>query len=279
MRHRGKKRFAEAPDRDILRSGHRPRFVPDDGDEGGTIMADQAWPWARRLGLWLASATLTLTALHGVVTICWFTHGCGALGPVVNQYGYLFSLTAEQNLPTWFATILLYSAALGFAVVAATRPAGTAGRGYWIGLVVLCLYLSLDEATDLHGLWPKIDVGHGYAGWRAGFAWVAFGGLLVLAVGAVYLRWVLALPARVRWLFLAAGATYVTGGLGFEVLGSLVADETFFTPAYLMISTAEETLEMLGVVILLVGIATVVEGERPAVHAWTGEGPQGISRA
>jgi hypothetical protein len=80
------------------------------------------------------------------------------------------------------------------------------------------------------------------------------GAVVVAAVGLVALRWALSLPEQTRNAFIIAGIVYVAGGLGFELIGSQVADETFLNPAYLLASGLEETLEMCGVVIMLVGV-------------------------
>jgi hypothetical protein len=216
-----------------------------------------ARPFHIRLGLSLAAAVLVLAALHGFVMTCWSGPVCGAIQPAVDNFGYLVDMAREKNIPAWFSVALLLTVALAAAVLGAVA---TVGRHGWAWLAILFGYLSLDEATDLHGLWPMLfDFYSITDGPFRLFLWVVPGAVLVVVIGLAFLRWTLALPRRTGLYFLTAGAVFVTGGIGFEVAGAMVADATFFTPAYLVAVTLEETLEMLGVVIMLTGLAAHAE--------------------
>jgi hypothetical protein len=69
-------------------------------------------------------------------------------------------------------------------------------------------------------------------------------------------RFLFHLPARVRYLTVAAGCTYVVGALGMEVPGAYVrAVYGADTIAYAVMTTIEETLEMLGAVVFLYAMA------------------------
>jgi hypothetical protein len=212
-----------------------------------------ARPFHIRLGLSLGAAVLVLAALHGFVMTCWSASVCTAMQPAVDNFGYLVDMAREKNIPAWFSAALLLTVAIGAAVLGAVATVGQRG---WFWLAILFGYLSLDETTDLHGLWPMMFDLYGVTdGQFQLFLWVVPGAILVAIIGIAFLRWVLALPRRTRVYFLAAGTVFVTGGIGFEVVGALVADATYFTPAYLVAVTLEETLEMLGVVIMLMGLA------------------------
>lgn len=195
---------------------------------------------------------VTLTGLHAGTIYCWYSQACGALMGLVDRVGYLFDLNREGNLPTWFSTVQLLLVALSVRTVG--RGAREAGEWAlpWNGLAVLFVYLSLDEATDLHFYW-----GVGLSAPESAadlYAWLVPGIVLSASVGLAYLRWVLSRAPRVRVHFIAAGAVYVLGAIGFEYVGSLVVDETFFNLPYLVASTIEEVLEMLGVLIMLRGV-------------------------
>ena len=87
------------------------------------------------------------------------------------------------------------------------------------------------------------------------------GAVIILIVVAYFIRWVLSLHPRTRNLFFIAGATYVLGGLGLETIGAFIADSTFLNPEYIFVSTSEEVLEMLGVLIMLYAVLLELEGK------------------
>ena len=142
---------------------------------------------------------VSLVVAHAIVMICWKTDLCGHLNPLFYTIGYQFDLSREQNIPNWFSTTQLFLVALALGlVVLAERARGGRTRA-WLGLVVIFTYMSLDEATDLHGLWPTgledVDLPNLS---HQGFLWIIPGSLVVLTVAAIYLRWVLRLPAQTR---------------------------------------------------------------------------------
>ena len=120
---------------------------------------------------------------------------------------------------------------------------------------VIFLYLSYDEAAQVHErlINPMREL------LRAGgvfyFAWVipATAGLLV--IGAIYLRFVLALPPQVRKLFVLSAAVYVSGAFGTEMVGGYMRDSRAdLWTAYQVIVTIEETLELLGMMLFSTAI-------------------------
>ncbi|MGC1489317.1 MAG: hypothetical protein WA784_16165 [Albidovulum sp.] len=198
------------------------------------------------------SAILLLVAIHGLVVSCWTWGSCGVATPFAMNFGGLFDLNQEMNVPTWFSVTQLGAVTATLWCISCAAKARGQRPLPWNGLVVLFLYLSIDEMTDIHGLWGSAYLGQPIAAPVVnGFAWLVPAGVVVAVVVAIYLRWVLSLPSVTRNLFILAGAVFVTGGLGFELVGKEVADATFFNPAYILASTLEEMLEMLGVAIML----------------------------
>jgi hypothetical protein len=78
------------------------------------------------------------------------------------------------------------------------------------------------------------------------------GALFALCVAAVYLPFLARLPARTRNLFFLAGFVYVSGAIGFEMVGgrqaALYGDDNL---TYKLLAHVEESLEMAGLVVLL----------------------------
>ena len=84
------------------------------------------------------------------------------------------------------------------------------------------------------------------------FGWVIFAIPLVLFFAVAYSRFLFGLPLKTRLLFLLAGILYVGGALGVEFVGGwyheLHGSEHL---GYSMITTGEETLELVGVIVFI----------------------------
>jgi hypothetical protein len=83
--------------------------------------------------------------------------------------------------------------------------------------------MAMDETLQVHELSSAaLRAALGISAGPLHQAWVvpAMGFLAVF--GAMYLRFVFALPARSRNLFVLAGAVYVAGALGMEMAGMVI---------------------------------------------------------
>ena len=165
----------------------------------------------------------------------------------------LFDLDQEGNVSTWYQSMtILVCAGLLAAIARHRRRLGAPYAVHWTVLAVIFLGLSIDELASIHEMairplreaWHLRGILH--------FAWVIPGGAFVLLVGLAYLPFLAALPARTRRLFIVAGALYVGGTLGMDLVGGYLADyhgtgNLVYVAAY----TVEEALEMVGIVIFL----------------------------
>jgi hypothetical protein len=202
----------------------------------------------------------TATALFVAAVALALLHVAGMLSRYVLGHGRLlgtidtFNMNYENNVPTFFSTMLLVACAAVLAVVA-RRPGGARREArYWGWLAAIFLFLALDEDASIHELWigpiqyflPMDGLFY--------FAWVIPYGIALLFIGGLYLRFVLGLPEPMRRLTLAAGALYVGGAFVLEMIGgwylSVIAggDVDF---AYSIIVAVEEFLEMSGSILFL----------------------------
>jgi hypothetical protein len=171
----------------------------------------------------------------------------------------LFDLDQEGNVPTWYqAMALLVCAGLLTAITRHRRRLGAPYAVHWTVLAVIFLGLSIDEAASIH----EMAVHPLRAAWHTRgifyFAWVIPGGAFVLLVGLAYLPFLAALPGPTRRLFIAAGALYVGGAVGMELVEGYVVEgyvvEGYHGTenlAFIVASTVEEGLEMVGIVIFI----------------------------
>ncbi len=174
------------------------------------------------------------------------------LDPEVNQLRR-FNMDAEGNIPTYFATmILLFSGYLLGTVALIKRRDRDPYGNHWAVLSLLFILMSFDEAASVHEM--SIEPLRALLG-LSGFlhyAWIIPGAISVVIAGIIYFRFWLNLPSRTRTMFLVAGLCYVFGAIGFEAIsGSYIdmAGEVDLT--YAFITTAEETLEFSGVILLI----------------------------
>jgi hypothetical protein len=172
-----------------------------------------------------------------------------------------FALDGEANIPTWYqSTALLICSAL-LAIIAACKRAGRDPFTlHWKAMAIIFLFLSIDETALLHDMINEVVrksgvhiVGAFY------YVWVIPFGLFVLIFLISYLRFLVHLPPKIRRMFIAAGAIYVVGALGMEVLEGLYRS-TYWKKdlPYMLMSTFEETLEMTGIVIFIYALTTYI---------------------
>ncbi len=171
------------------------------------------------------------------------------------------NLSVEGNLPTWYASMLLLACSgLLFAIARAERR----DRGYWLGLAVAFLYISVDELAVIHEtLNEPLRQAFGLGGVLY-FGWILPFGAVVLALGLLYVRFLGRLPATVRLLFVTAGLVYVAGAAGTELpVGAWYARHGGDNLVYGLLNLWQEALEILGLSIFCSGLFAHI-GLRPS---------------
>src|ERR671938_1138937 len=128
-----------------------------------------------------------------------------------------FSLDREANVPSWFSSALLLTAAAMLAVVALDALARkTRWRRHWAGLSVVYVVLSMDETSEIHeriGSWLRAHLNlHGPLHYAGVIPMLA----VALFVGVTYVRFLRALPRGTLLGILLAAAIYITGAAGVE---------------------------------------------------------------
>lgn len=178
--------------------------------------------------------------------------------PLRDSLAILFNVDSEYNIPTFYSSSALLVCSILMGIIAYTKK--IACERYvnsWGALSIIFVYLSLDEFNGIHEkiIDPLRERFH-TTGFLY-FAWVIPGAIFGFICLLVFLRFVIALPAKTRRLFLIAGTVYVGGALGMELVGGYYA--YFNLPyfhfykdiTYAIITTIEETLEMLGIIIFI----------------------------
>jgi hypothetical protein len=121
-------------------------------------------------------------------------------------------------------------------------------RRPWAALSAIFLFLAIDEFASLHEMLttPTKHLLSGTSGFFH-FAWIIPYGIACLIIGVAFLRFFINLPPSIRMGFFLSGTVYLSGAVGFEMLGSAFVDARGGDNAiYALIYSTEELLEMLG---------------------------------
>jgi hypothetical protein len=168
----------------------------------------------------------------------------------------LFDLGSEGNLPSLFSCGLLAAdAALLFLCGREERRAGGLALPWTVLGAAFC-FLALDEWLALHerAMRPMSSVLDAEGPLR--YLWVVPYGLGTAALGAGLLPFLRRLPPRAASSFIVAGAVYVAGALGCEMLAGLIRESWPRASAPFMLEVlVEETLEMSGAALFLCALA------------------------
>lgn len=179
-------------------------------------------------------------------------------------YCRLFTVNAEGMIPTMYSTVaLLFCSTLLTIIALSKKKTSSKYFLHWLGLALIFLFLAMDEALEIHEQFAgpvrsALDITSGLFY----FAWVIPYGFALFVFLAAYLKFITELPARTRLLFVSAGGIYVTGAMGFELLGghhsALHGQENLM---YIVLSTSEELFEMGGIVVFVYALLSYMSSE------------------
>lgn len=176
-----------------------------------------------------------------------------------------FDLNKERTLPTFFQGLMLFVSSILLAIIAAlnkTEP--DHGKNAWALMSALMLFLSADELICIHerlGEWTNQC--YGFLKLTDPLAiklsspfitsWVFIYLPAAFLIFLVSLKWLRRLPAKTRKYFLLAGALYVCGAAGCEMIQSCYwrFGMDHGNLGYEINSIVEEGLEMAGVIIFI----------------------------
>ncbi len=169
-------------------------------------------------------------------------------------FGFIpkFDLDVEGNVPTWFSTFLLLLSSLLLGIIALFKNKNKDSYSRrWAILAFLFLCLSIDEASGLHEL--LIDPLNETFDFSGIFylSWIIVGLVVILLLLFFYWRFFFRLPKRTRKSILLAATIYLSGAIGLEMVGGYCAYHyKHLALLYCIITTIEESLEMVGLVLL-----------------------------
>lgn len=217
-----------------------------------------------RLAQLFGAMMACLIVLHVIVQTVRFATGDHSL------FGLLafLSLGADGNLPTFYSAFALLFCALFLGLIGiGSLQQSRIHPGYWFGLSAVFLFLALDEMLQIHEHLSEPMRERFDTSGLLFYAWIIPYAALLLVFLAVYARFLLRLPRRTAVLFVIAGATFVAGAMGLEMLGGRHSElHGNLNLTYVFLQTLEEILEMLGVVIFIYALADYVTAQFGALR-------------
>lgn len=166
-----------------------------------------------------------------------------------------FSLEGEGNIPAFFSASLLLFTSVLFLIIGWAKKNSTTPvyANYWLGLGVVFLFLSLDEAAQIH---EKLDTDLIWGAYEStgllAWPWVIIYGGLALLFAASYFKFWMQLPWGFKPHYMAAAVIYVGSALGFEMLEALeYTTHGGYTFTYVVLTSVEEMFEMGAIVYVI----------------------------
>lgn len=180
------------------------------------------------------------------------------------HYIAFFGVAGEGKLPTFYSGVTLLAAAVLLGVIAAHARVHGGFRLHWAGLGGIFALMAMDEMVAIHELSSNVLRSFfGITGGPLYHAWVIPAMAFLVFMAIAYVRFLAALPARSRALFVTAGVIYVGGALGMEMAGSAYIAAHGENLAYGALATTEEVLEMSGIAVFLYGLMDHLERHAP----------------
>ncbi len=208
----------------------------------------------RETALLLLAFVILLTVLHCIAQTVLFCTGNQELRFIT---GYV-DLDIEKNIPSLYSGFALFFSSILFFCIFSLEEKQERKRRYWLGLAVVFLFLSLDEAFVLHERLSDYtaeyikSTGILEATGLLYFPWIIPYSILMIILGLLYFRFILSLPRRTTILLILSAIIFLSGAAGFDMLGGREADlHGYYTITYIVLFTIEEFLEMIGVVLLI----------------------------
>ncbi len=161
------------------------------------------------------------------------------------------NMDRELNLPTLFSSALLLLAALLMRRLGQSSPHIAAQD--WRLLSKIFIFLALDEALQIHEILIIPGLRHQVHPALASTWVVPYTGLALILLWR-FRRFLGSIPPATTSRLLRAGAVYISGAIGMEMIGSFAVRSSLIrlhSPWYGAITGLEETLELLGIILLI----------------------------
>ncbi len=184
-----------------------------------------------------------------------------------------FDLGHEPSIPNFYSAVAILICALFLGLIGYLEKQKQV-KDYlnWYFLGVIFVGLALDESAMIHEM---ANTAIGYYISTSGvlfLPWVIAGAIFALLVAIKFIPFVARKSRRTIKLFVIAGAVFVAGALGMEMVASLVFDHAgseemgVTSYAHTISQSIEEFLEMLGIIIFMYALVDCLATYHPSIH-------------
>ncbi len=193
----------------------------------------------------------------------------GGESAIARKLMKFFYVDLELNAPAFFSGLLLLFAALLLSLTFYMKRRRDERKiAPWAVLACGFLVMAFDEIVSVHErlIEPMREVLGGQDLGIFYFAWVVPAIVLVLGLGLYFSSFLLRLPTTTFFGFFVAGALFLGGAIGLELLegrhSELFGKEDI---VYITFTTCEEALEMLGVIVFIRSLLRYLSDQHPEV--------------
>lgn len=174
----------------------------------------------------------------------------------------LWDVDTELSLPSIYSVFLLFTDCLLLALITIAKKKEKATfLGAWIFLTLGFLFLTFDEGATIHEkLMTPVQqrLGDDLPSYFY-FTWVIPALAAIIFLGFLFLKFLKSLPTKARVGFFLSAAVYLGGALGMELVGGSYASEYGLDNFnFNLLTTVEETLEMLGASLFIRTLLTYI---------------------
>jgi len=181
-----------------------------------------------------------------------------------------FNLGAEESLPTWYSSFqLLICAALLLLIGLRARKNEETFSRHWLGLSLLFLYISIDEIATFRESVARLSQSYVNTSGIFYYTWVIVAIPAVALLALLYAKFIFQLPKQVKILVILAGGLFLSGAIGLEMVTALIHSNSGsqvlaeaspqVNLAYSLVTTLEETFEIVGVTIFLYALSIYIK--------------------
>ena len=209
-----------------------------------------------------------LITMVSVIGLLLFANILGLVSTYVFHHPYLYGLIdlidfdSEKNLPTLYSSLQLMLASSLLVVIGSRHKSSGESYAPWHALAAIFLYLGIDEFVQIHERFLDFVREDFQLTGLFYYAWVVPYGIGVLTFVIAFSKFLMKLPRKTARWFIASGAIFVTGAIGFEMLGARHYEAYGLdNVAYSILYTCEESLEMLGIALFVYALLAYVANE------------------
>jgi hypothetical protein len=177
----------------------------------------------------------------------------------------MWNLDEENNVPTWFSSMLLALAGFGLIFIGVLKYEERDRHSWqWFAIALIPLFLSLDEMAQLHeALSSPLSEEYGFSG-LLHWAWVVVALPVVGVLTVLFLPFIRRLPRRTVLFLLAGAGTVFGGGVILEMFEGWWVDVNGQGGVIIFsMVTVQEVMETTGAIIALYAVMDYAGGYRP----------------